>query len=239
MSDTIQFIFSTRFLGDVQQKISFSQRTDLEKDTPVYAYLRSALLQPEVFLQTIRLAKSTGKGFGEHQIYFNPDDDDDSVLDTVKTQMSQNVIRDEYNNLIDYLFSQGIAPPIISKKIANCPGKTVSDKLKSRFSYYLLNNHEAGSSTNAVAVPHLDWNADVEWIKALIEWSFRLDAGSNELFLVMHDDDVPGFSHEPYKQLTGKQVYDLLKAQNTEKAQNTDKIQNTNSDKCLDFKDEQ
>ena len=51
----------------------------------------------------------------------------------------------------------------IEKEISSCPGNNYEEKHRARYSYYHLSNNN-----EAFAVPHLEWPANKEWIKALV-----------------------------------------------------------------------
>lgn len=199
----VQFIFSTRYLGE---NYRFKKAEKLEPTTSVYAYLRDNMISNEVLLNSIKAAKMTRDDLIKLGIYIIPEDND--ALESINNQKAQ--FQDNYAKLIDQLISDGSVSEIesVKERIKNCPGEDFKKKLQSRFSFYCL---EKESDVSAYAVPHLDWCATNEWTKALIEWSIQLEPGEDvELYLVMHDKDVPGFQDEPYKYLTAEQIFNIL-----------------------------
>ena len=209
----VQFIFSTRYLG---KNYLFNEVNALNPTTPIYAYIRDCLISAEVLLKSIKAANMTQDDLTKMNVYINPEDED--ALDSIITQKAQPQLQGNYIQLTNQLISKGVVSEIESVKmrIKNCPGEDSHERLQSRFSYYSLSKSSLSkSSFSAYAVPQLDWKASNEWIKALIDWSFQLDPDKDvNLYLVMHDKDVPGFQDEPYKYLTAEQISKILQEGN-------------------------
>ncbi len=99
----------------------------------------------------------------------------------------------------------------IEKEISSCPGNNYEEKHRARYSYYHLSNNN-----EAFAVPHLEWPANKEWIKALVEEKFsESDEEVDKLYLILHDNDVPGYNQTPYHILSSEETHNLLDDEGT------------------------
>jgi hypothetical protein len=214
------FIFSTRYLGE---ECAFRNRKDLSSNQAIYSYLRDCLVNSDT-LYDIMMALSLTKEALKDRFEINsitPSLGKDKVIGQIKRGFIKEETKPLFEKMRDDLLHESFNCCMMSKdleeKIEHCVGEGFPDKLKSRFSYYCLKKEP---DATAYAVPHLDWLADNGWIKALIDWSIQLDSSEDkELYLVLHDKDVPGFREEPYKYLTAEQIFNVL--QNKEKTDDT------------------
>lgn len=112
--------------------------------------------------------------------------------------------------LVNILLDSGVVSEKVKKEISCCPGATDQERLSARFSYYSLKDNPTSEEYEAFAVPHLEWTANMDWINALIDEDFGTKNDFGALYLVLHDNDLPGYGHQPFHILTAEETRNVF-----------------------------
>lgn len=192
-----RYIFSTRYLCD---KYAFDERKPLKSGGPIDSFIKSRLWQKEAAFDLYSKNKEEIRRYCE-----------DNSIDGFDDGMNDTDIQSDFDNgsgsylyLVPFFKANGLGAK--EKDLVSCPGKDTKEKLESRFSFFIPQN--ANSNNKVFAVPHLNWSASNEWLKCLInDDSFgpALKQGDT-LYLILHDNDVPGFNNTPFKILSQEEV---------------------------------
>lgn len=211
MSDKIRFIFSTRTLGE---GMAFCKNNDLNETSKVRAYLRSHFMKSDDdVLSWLRTVNDNNKQKLEQDFTEESMKLDCGLLDDF--EQYESLISMWYNSsdkmkLFNILLNSGVVSEKVKKEISCCPGVTDQEKLKARFSYYSLKNNSTPEKYEAFAVPHLEWTANMDWINALIDEDFGTKNDFGTLYLVLHDNDLPGYEHQPFHILTAEETRNVF-----------------------------
>lgn len=231
MSEKVRFIFSTRTLGSDR---AFAKQSELTAESTIRKYLVNhfmSITEVSIFTKSPKDVRNWDRAYGDvrnwvkkyydaenHELcgtnlklFFGGNCAENLRKSTFESWYNNLIAKDKTNDLFNTLFDSRTVSAKIEHETSCCPGKEAYDRLTARFSYYCLSNPSTAEGIEAFAVPHLEWRADKAWIQALIEEKFDKEANDfNTLYLILHDNDVPGHEKTVFHFLTPKESKLLL-----------------------------
>lgn len=212
MSNEVKFVFSTRFVGE---GYAFGKLENFQyvSSDGVLEYLKKRFWSEKNDLwesfKKYRLSAEAEQVFKDR---FQIDIANFSYSTYEEENEAKQLFLDAVDN--EKLVSLFIEKEIISSRHSwdfNENNVEEKDKFSARFKFFRIKDTNNNSIENVYAVLHLG-RGNQEWVKALIHEKFnKVSNDEKELYLVLHDNDVPRFASTPYRYLTAREIYRLLK----------------------------